>query len=347
MEREFVGPKFTSMPNFRELGREVAQGGGGPRDLIQEAIVEDERPIKLYRSSRPDFLTAEEVVRFRELGIKSIIDFRSNDEYRKATGNKLLDAAYPVYKVKLPFSSSYRAGDQIKYVPVRARGNKVSPPTSSEHSQSETSDEKSGAATNEPVGKHLLINFFKIQYGWAVFCRAPWYIQLYALLHLIVDLVLRTGYRYFVRVFARYVLNKEGLVGQYFDMLEHSQSAICAALKLLSDPANVPAMLNCAHGKDRTGIVSALVLSCLGRSKEYVAADYARSEPELEAMHERLCEEIINKFHMCRTFTSAKYETMMQVLDYIDERYGNVENYLESLAFTRDDQQRLRNNLTL
>lgn len=49
-------------------------------------------------------------------------------------------------------------------------------------------------------------------------------------------------------------------------------------MKVLTDPANVPAMLNCAHGKDRTGIVSALILGCLGRSKEDIVADYAKSE---------------------------------------------------------------------
>ena len=51
-----------------------------------------------------------------------------------------------------------------------------------------------------------------------------------------------------------------------------------AALKLLTDPRNTPAMLNCAHGKDRTGIVAALVLACLGKSKEYIAEEYAKSE---------------------------------------------------------------------
>ena len=56
-------------------------------------------------------------------------------------------------------------------------------------------------------------------------------------------------------------------------------NVICiAALKLLCDPCNVPAMLNCAHGKDRTGIVSALALSCVGLSKESIADDYALSE---------------------------------------------------------------------
>ncbi len=51
-----------------------------------------------------------------------------------------------------------------------------------------------------------------------------------------------------------------------------------SALKILSDPNNLPAVLNCAHGKDRTGIVAALVLGCLGKPKEFIALEYAKSE---------------------------------------------------------------------
>jgi len=55
-------------------------------------------------------------------------------------------------------------------------------------------------------------------------------------------------------------------------------SCCIAALKLLRDPDNVPAMINCAHGKDRTGIIVALVLWCSGWSKDDIIADYAQSE---------------------------------------------------------------------
>lgn len=52
---------------------------------------------------------------------------------------------------------------------------------------------------------------------------------------------------------------------------------IISALKLLCDKENLPALLNCAHGKDRTGIVSALVLACIGKSHDYIAQEYALS----------------------------------------------------------------------
>ena len=48
-------------------------------------------------------------------------------------------------------------------------------------------------------------------------------------------------------------------------------------------------MVNCAHGKDRTGIVSAMVLGVLGKTKEEIAEDYARSEVTLTSYTSHFC----------------------------------------------------------
>lgn len=93
--------------------------------------------------------------------------------------------------------------------------------------------DKSNAYPTDVLGKHFLIDFFKINYIWKVYNRAPWYIKLYSLFFLIFDLLFNTGFRYFVRVFARHVLNQEGLYGQYCDMINHSQASICAGEKLM------------------------------------------------------------------------------------------------------------------
>ena len=62
----------------------------------------------------------------------------------------------------------------------------------------------------------------------ACFSKAPLWFQLYTLLFLIYDLIFRTGYRYFVRMFAKKVLNNRGLTGQYIDMIDFSQASIYA-----------------------------------------------------------------------------------------------------------------------
>ena len=49
------------------------------------------------------------------------------------------------------------------------------------------------------------------------------------------------------------------------------------ALELLSDSANLPAVVHCLGGKDRTGVISALLLTILGVPWATVRVDYLRS----------------------------------------------------------------------
>ena len=190
---------FPSMPNFRII------------DPLQDpGQQEGTQKLRLFRSSRPDLLTQDEVDVFRSLGIKCIIDFRSSKEYKKATGPKLLDSYYPVYKVKIPFRLKYKPEDHVTLKRI-----KLNKPAGE-------------VAKVDSSTKHILLDFFKINYIWAVFTRAPWYVRLYSMFHLIVDIVLNTGYRYFVRVFAKNVINPRGLTDQYIDMITYSQASICA-----------------------------------------------------------------------------------------------------------------------
>ena len=188
---------FQSMPNFRVI------------DSCCHDSTTEERTCQLYRSSRPDFLTEAEIDAFKQLGIRSIIDFRSVKEYHKASGPKLLDCHFPLYKVKLPLHFKYKAGDKVKF--GRLPTNWVC--------RDETTQRK-----------HFLINFFTLNYIWAVYNRAPWYIRLFSFLLLFYDIVFHTGYKHFVRLFARHVLNKRGLAGQYIDMITYSQAAICSGM---------------------------------------------------------------------------------------------------------------------
>ena len=93
--------KFPSLPNFRNLtaiyDRETKDGANEDQRKFESSVVS----LNLYRSSRPDFLTKDEVNEFLKLGIRSIIDLRSVSEYRRASGPKLLDDVYPLYEVSL------------------------------------------------------------------------------------------------------------------------------------------------------------------------------------------------------------------------------------------------------
>ena len=55
------------------------------------------------------------------------------------------------------------------------------------------------------------------------------------------------------------------------------------ALRLISDPKNLPLVFHCIGGKDRTGITSAFLLSILGVDWPSVQEDYLRSNGRLGA----------------------------------------------------------------
>ena len=52
----------------------------------------------------------------------------------------------------------------------------------------------------------------------------------------------------------------------YETMAANSQNEIKQVLDILSEPRNLPVLFHCEHGKDRTGVIAALVLSCAGAS---------------------------------------------------------------------------------
>src|SRR4029077_17029923 len=68
------------------------------------------------------------------------------------------------------------------------------------------------------------------------------------------------------------------VAARYREMLARGTDSVAEGFAGLPDPSAYPAVLHCAAGKDRTGIVSALVLGLLGVADEDIVADYALSQ---------------------------------------------------------------------
>jgi protein-tyrosine phosphatase len=80
-------------------------------------------------------------------------------------------------------------------------------------------------------------------------------------------------------------LNPDGLstypmyskVRQYWSWTEECQKEFKAIVDSIAAADAVPVVFHCSAGKDRTGVVSALLLSVAGVSDEIIAADYAHT----------------------------------------------------------------------
>jgi protein-tyrosine phosphatase len=134
---------------------------------------------------------------------------------------------------------------------------------------------------------------------------------------------------------------------RYLLLMEQSRPCFEGVFTLLADPASYPSAFYCAAGKDRTGMVSALVLRALGVSDEQVITDYALTKAPTE-------EQLIAKFKalgrdprdMPDPVTLAAHpETMEHFLVEFDRLHGSVEEFLLSCNIPESMLQQVRQNL--
>jgi protein-tyrosine phosphatase len=140
-----------------------------------------------------------------------------------------------------------------------------------------------------------------------------------------------------------------GFLGtQYTEMLDLATPQIVGALTALAAPGARPAVFHCTAGKDRTGLLSALVLSLLGVPEETVVADYALSGAAMA----RLREKLKMKYPDGTLFIddsdaifSADPAHMVALFAHLRQRYGTVAEYASEVGVPADVVARLREAL--
>ena len=130
----------------------------------------------------------------------------------------------------------------------------------------------------------------------------------------------------------------------YGEYLEEFPAAFAAAVDAVAH-APGPALIHCTAGKDRTGIVAALILRLVGVGVDAVAADYALTD--VTALLRRgLSDGMSDEEVRARTFLlSAPYAGMSGFLTDLDARYGSAAGYLEQAGLAREAAAELRRRL--
>jgi protein-tyrosine phosphatase len=111
----------------------------------------------------------------------------------------------------------------------------------------------------------------------------------------------------------------------YVWILENRRENIARALGALAD-ADGLALVHCAGGKDRTGIVAALALRAAGVSIDEIVRDYALSAGISQDWVDAAPDEEERARRVL--LTSSPPEAMERALDHVDRELGGVDAYL-------------------
>lgn len=79
----------------------------------------------------------------------------------------------------------------------------------------------------------------------------------------------------------REVLAPMGVANMYKQFLAHCNDEILETLLLFTNPDNYPIQIHCTQGKDRTGLISCMLLSMAGVPEDIIVKDYAKTQAGL------------------------------------------------------------------
>ena len=106
--------------------------------------------------------------------------------------------------------------------------------------------------------------------------------------------------------------------------------------------AKTGVMFGCAAGKDRTGVIAALLLWLCGVSRKDIIFDYMRSklndEPLFELIHKDFPE-------LDMDIIIPNEKNMQVFMDRISEEYKTAENYFISIGINKELQQKIRKKM--
>jgi protein-tyrosine phosphatase len=118
----------------------------------------------------------------------------------------------------------------------------------------------------------------------------------------------------------------------YLEFLERRRSQFGEAVEAVALAPEGAVVVHCFGGKDRTGLVAALLLRLVGVDRETIGADYALSGHnlrDLTAAWVAKAEDEVERERRIR-FGKAPAEAMVGVLEELERRYGSVRGYLEA-----------------
>ena len=140
-----------------------------------------------------------------------------------------------------------------------------------------------------------------------------------------------------------------GISGKrYLGYLEFGPTSWLRLFGILADGENLPVLLHCTAGKDRTGVSTAFLLSVLGVSRDVIEADYLLTNLDTERQADFIettvgYPEGYDRQKMI-TIAGVPQDAMKDFLDGVESKWGSVVEYLQKIGITQDQMNKIRDN---
>ena len=138
------------------------------------------------------------------------------------------------------------------------------------------------------------------------------------------------------------------LEAMYQATLEQCRPTVIQTLQTIASQDEGAVLFHCTAGKDRTGLIAALLLGLAGVEAEHIVEDYAltthHAAPLLDELYQAGLARGLDPEGYRRLLT-AEAGTMQTTLSYLEADHGGIEAYIASLELPSGTVERLRNRL--
>ena len=138
-----------------------------------------------------------------------------------------------------------------------------------------------------------------------------------------------------------------GISGKrYLGYLEFGPTSWLRLFGILANEDNLPVVLHCTAGKDRTGVSTAFLLSVLGVSREVIEADYLLTNLDTERQADFIENTVgypdgYDRERMIAV-AGVPEDAMKDFLDGVESKWGTVVEYLKKIGITQEQMDMIR-----
>lgn len=133
--------------------------------------------------------------------------------------------------------------------------------------------------------------------------------------------------------------NSEILGGIYKMIVDENRGSIRKVLEAIADAKDGTLMYHCFFGKDRTGILTLLLLTIAGADEDDIVVDYQVTYTYIEKYVEDHADTLWSKN---REMHYSKAETLQGLIKHMNEKYGSVYDYILSTGINEEKINRIR-----